>query len=163
MHPLEKVKSIVDLGVHFDSNLTFRDHISGKINRAYSVLGIIKRNFIYMDEHTFILLYKAMVHPHVEFANSVWCPFKLGDIKEIEKIQKQATKLLIKLKCKPHKDRLVHLNLPTLKYRRLSGDMIEVFKITHNIYDKTASPYLPFNIKANTRGNNYKLLSLLLA
>jgi len=28
-----------------------------------------------------------MVHPHVEFANFVWCPFKLGDIKEIEKIQ----------------------------------------------------------------------------
>jgi len=50
-HPLEKVKSIVDLGVHFDSNLTFRDHISEQINKAYSVLGIIKRNFIYMDEH----------------------------------------------------------------------------------------------------------------
>jgi len=41
-----------------------------------------------MDEHTSILLYKAMVRPHVEFANLVWCPLKLGDIKEIEKIQK---------------------------------------------------------------------------
>jgi len=29
-----------------------------------------------------------MVHSHVEIANSVWCPFKLGDIEEIEKIQK---------------------------------------------------------------------------
>jgi len=29
----------------------------------------------------------------------------------------------------------MHLKLPTLKYRRLRGDMIEVFKITHNIYD----------------------------
>jgi len=28
-----------------------------------------------MDEHTFILLYKAMVCAHVEFANSVLCPF----------------------------------------------------------------------------------------
>jgi len=53
---LEKVKSMLDLGVRFDSNLTFRDHISEKINKAYSVLGIIKRNFIYMDEDTFILL-----------------------------------------------------------------------------------------------------------
>jgi len=100
-----------------------------------------------------------MMHPHVEFANSVWCPYKLGDIKEIEKIQKRATKLLIKLKNKPYKDRLIHLNLPTLKYRRLRGDMIEVFKITHNMYDKTVSPYLPLNIKANTRGNNHKLLN----
>ena len=43
---------MVDLGVRFDNNLTFRDHISEKINKAYSVLGIIKRNFIYMDERT---------------------------------------------------------------------------------------------------------------
>jgi len=89
-----------------------------------------------MDEHTFILLYKSMVRPHVEFANSVWCPYKigvLGDLKEIEKIQKRATKLVIKLKNKSYVDRLIYLNLPTLKYRRLRGDMIEVFKITHNI------------------------------
>jgi len=74
LFPLEKVKSIVDLGVRFDSSLTFRDHISEKNNKAYSVLGIIKRNF---HIHTFILLYrprpKSMVRPHVEFANSVWC------------------------------------------------------------------------------------------
>jgi len=48
LFPLEKVKSIVDLGVRFDNNLTFRDHISEKVNKAYSVLGIIKRNFIYI-------------------------------------------------------------------------------------------------------------------
>ena len=41
-----------------------------------------------MDEHTCILLYKAMVCPHVEFANSFGCPFKLGGINETEKIQK---------------------------------------------------------------------------
>jgi len=30
LFPLEKVKSRVDLGVRFDSKLTFRDHISEK-------------------------------------------------------------------------------------------------------------------------------------
>ena len=48
-------------------------------------------------------VYKAMVRPHIEFANSVWCPYKLGDIKEIEKVQKRATKLIIK----PYRDRLL--------------------------------------------------------
>jgi len=100
---LEKVKSMVDLGVRFDSNLTFKDHISEKINKAYSVLGIIKRNFIYMDEHTFILCYKSMLRPHVEFANSVWCPYKIDDLKKIEKIQKRATKLAIKFKNKSYR------------------------------------------------------------
>ena len=47
----------------------------------------------------------------------------------------------------------------TLKYRRLRGDMIEVYKIIHNIYDSRASPYLPLNSRANTRGNDYKVLN----
>jgi len=81
---LEKVKSRVDLGVCFDSNLNFRDHMSEKINKAYSVLGFIERNFIYVDERTFILLYKSMECPHAEFANLVWCPFKIGDIRNQE-------------------------------------------------------------------------------
>jgi len=48
------------------------------------------------------------------------------------------------------------LNLPTLKYRRLRGDMIEVFKIMHNIYDSEVSPNRRYYPKSNTRGNKYK-------
>ena len=74
-----------------------------------------------------------MVRPHLEYANPAWCPYKQGDIKEIEKIQKRATKMVINLKKFPYKDSLMHLNLPPLKYRRLHGDTIEVFKITRSI------------------------------
>ena len=100
-----------------------------------------------------------MVRPHLEYANSVWCPYKQVDIKELKKIQKRATKLVINLKKIPYKDRLMHLKLPTLKYRRLRGDMIEVFKIMHNIYDPQVSPELRYYPKSNTRGNKYKLLN----
>jgi len=44
---LEKLNSTNDLGVIFDNNLTFRDHMTQKINKAHSTLGIVKRNFIY--------------------------------------------------------------------------------------------------------------------
>jgi len=89
----------------------------------------------------------------------VWCPYKQDDGKELEKIEKRAPKLVINFKKIPYKDRIMHLKLPTLKYRRLRGDMIEVFKITHNIYDPEVSPELRFNPKSNNRGNKYKLLS----
>jgi len=42
---LENVNSFKDLGVSFDNNLIFDKHISEKVNKAYSVLGIIKRSF----------------------------------------------------------------------------------------------------------------------
>jgi len=53
----------------------------------------------------------------------------------------------------------MRLKLPTLKYRRLRGDMTEVFKITHNLYDPEVSPELRYYPKSNTRGNKYKLLN----
>ena len=72
--------------------------------------------------HTsFLLLYKSMVRPHLEYANSVWCPYQKRDITEIEKVQKRATKLIISFKNMSYIDRLSRLKLPTLKYRRLRG------------------------------------------
>jgi len=50
-----------------------------------SMIQLIKRNFIHMDSRTFIMLYKALVRPHVEYANLVWSPYKEGDIEAISK------------------------------------------------------------------------------
>ena len=71
-----------------------------------------------MDKDTFILLYKAIVRPHLEYANSVWCPYKKGDIAGIEKVQKRDTKLVISLKHLSYIERLRQLKLPTVKYKR---------------------------------------------
>ena len=54
-------------------------------------------------------------------------------------------------------ERLKQLNLPTLKYKRLCGDMIEVFKLIHNYYDTEAAINLNFNTHSMTRGNTYEL------
>ena len=78
------------------------------------MLGIIKRNFIHMSSNTFILLYKSTVRPHLDYANSVWHPYKDGDIEDNEK-SKRATKLVITLRKLPYKDRLEHLHLVALK------------------------------------------------
>jgi len=76
IYNIEKVDCIKDLGILIDSQLTFKDNIRDKINKAYSMIGLLKRNFINIDCKTFILLYKALVRPHLEYANSVWLPYK---------------------------------------------------------------------------------------
>jgi len=49
------------------------------------------------------------------------------------------------------------LGLPTLKYRRLRNDMIEVFKITKHKYDYKVAPELIYNINKVTRANDFRL------
>ena len=58
---LEHLDSIKDLGVTFDSKLKFDQHINEKVNKSYSVLGLIYRNFRYTSSNTFVLLYKTLV------------------------------------------------------------------------------------------------------
>jgi len=65
----------------------------------------------------------------------------------------RATKLLSNSKSLSYKERITMLNLPTLKYRRLRGDMIEMYKIIANKQDGDVA--LKFNIipAATTSGN----------
>ena len=46
MIPLERGNKVLDLGVWFDEKLSFSEHIQTKINKAYMMLGIIKRIFL---------------------------------------------------------------------------------------------------------------------
>jgi len=58
---------------------------------------------------------------------------------EVEKVQRRATKQVKSQRGLSYEQRLKKLNLPTLKYRRHRGDMIEVYKILHGIYDTDIS------------------------
>ena len=156
-HKLEKLEYINDLGVIFDKHLKFDLHITEKVKKAYSILGIINRNFKLMTPNTFILLYKSMVRSHLEYANSVWSPIRIMDIEKIEQVQKRATKMIYSIKKMNYENRLKFLNLPTLKYRRLRGDMIETYKIITGKYDNNSVVNIEFNSQSSTRGNIYKL------
>jgi len=67
---------IKNLGVIFDKNLDLGLHIAEKINKAYSMLWLIKRNFKDIGKEAFLLLYKHLVRSHLEYGNSVWAPYK---------------------------------------------------------------------------------------
>ena len=55
--PMEYVESEKDIEVVIDNKLTFNQHISEKINKANSIMGVFRRTMEYMDCTTFKLLY----------------------------------------------------------------------------------------------------------
>ena len=82
------------MGVTSDSQLKSDRHIEDKINKAYSFLGIIKRNFTHLTKDAFLTLYKSLVRSHLEYAVQVWSPNTVAYIEKIEKVQMRATKIL---------------------------------------------------------------------
>ena len=82
------------------------------------------------------------MRPRLEYAASILNPYKKGYIDDLEKVQRRATKLLQNISHLSYPERLAALSLPTLVYRRISGDMIETFKILSNIYDSRVTNFL---------------------
>ena len=140
---LKQVKQEKDIGVIVDEQLKFESHIYEKINKANSMMGLICRSFIHMDEDMFKKLFKALVRPHLEYANSVWHPTKIKDITAIENVQRRATKYLPTPKNLTYEERLQKLDLPTLQFRRLRGDLIETYKLMTGKYDETVCNIMP--------------------
>ncbi|XP_069142206.1 uncharacterized protein [Argopecten irradians] len=125
---LDNITSEKDIGVTVDEDLNFRTHIQLGVNKANSILGLIKRTVTFLDEKMFKLLFKALVRPHLEYASSVWSPYMIKDIELIENVQQRATKLIPGFKDLPYPECLQRLNLPTLEHRRKRGDLINVFQ-----------------------------------
>ena len=69
--PMEYVETEQDIGVTIDNKLSFEQHMCEKINKANSIMGVIRRTMEYMDINLFKLLYTALVRPHLEYANSL--------------------------------------------------------------------------------------------
>jgi len=57
------------------------------LNKANSILGIIKINCRYLSQESFVMLYKALVRLHLEYANAVWSPYKKCDIMYLKKFK----------------------------------------------------------------------------
>ena len=124
-----------DLGVIIYSELLFEEHISNKVRVANAIVGLIRRRFTHLDCKSFTKIYTAFVRPHLEYAQSVWAPHFRKHINMLENVQIRASKLVDGLGNVGYPERLKRLNLPTLAYRRLRGDMIEIYKHFHT-YDK---------------------------
>ena len=145
-----------DLGVTFEDNLKFERHITDCVNKAQRVLSLIRRSFDYMEKDMFIILYKSIVRPLLEYSTMVWSPYLKKDIRKIENIQRRATKLVPEIRSFSYEDRLKALGLPTLEYRRDRYDMIQVFKALQGIDDIKWQSM--FNLSVNpTRGHPWKL------
>ena len=155
-HILEWTDLEKDIGLLIDESLSFNKHLITKVKKANSMFGLLRRIFQFMDKDTFKPLYQSLVRVHLDYVSSVWAPYKKKDIELIEKVQRRATRQIPGLSSLSYPDRLKTLNIPTLKYRRIRGDMIEVYKILHEVYDPLATIHLPRST-GPTRGHNLKL------
>ena len=136
---------------------TFTKHCEISVDKANGILGRIKSTFTFLDGPSLKSLYTALVRNHLEYCNVVWAPKYLKDSRLVENVQKRATKLVPGMESLSYQGRLKVLHIPSLKYRRQRGDMIQVYKYLHNKYTVPNDILELENKKCRTRGHSLKL------
>ena len=134
---LTTVESECDLGVLTNSTLDWSDNVKDSIAKANRMIGWISRNVIDRSREVMLLVYKALIRPHVEYCVQIWTPTaRQGNwptILALEKVQRKFTRLIEGVGVLPYGERLNKLGLTTLAERRIRGDLIETFKILSGI------------------------------
>lgn len=135
--PLMRINSIRDLGVVFNSKLSFENHVHNITSSAYKTLGFISRSLNKFKQiGTYMTLYNSYVRSILEYASSIWCPHSDNHITTIERVQKRFTRTIFRKFHYPYEKyhvRLIRLGMLSLENRRILNDELTLYKIKNGI------------------------------
>ncbi|XP_022162460.1 uncharacterized protein LOC111028218 [Myzus persicae] len=140
-HHLHRVNEFCDLGVIFESDLTFNHHIQHIINNSSSILGFITRNCKDFNNHnTLKILFMSLVRSKLEYNSTVWSPYLNTQIQCIENVQNRFLRFM-SYKCNiirvPHSSYqplLNTFNIQSLANRRKVNDLLFLFKLLNGFF-----------------------------
>ena len=93
-----------------------------------------------------LTLYCSLVRSNLEYCSVVSCPFTKRNVNKLERIQRRATRLILKSN-EPYDVRLRKLNLLTLEQRRFVVDVTLLPKAFNGHLDIDFSQFLDFIAK----------------
>ena len=162
-HELERKESMRDLGVIYDSKLTFNEHVDHVCGKARRMMGFVMRSGkFFKDPFTFTTLYNARVRSNVEYATVIWNPHTSTQKLKIERVQHKFLKF-VNMKCfHGHADDNINyaeiekrLRLDTLEMRRSIADVKFTTKSFNGLVDaQTFLHHLPRAETTTTRSEN---------
>jgi hypothetical protein len=89
---LETVHQYPYLGVELSEDLGWEPHINKVISKANRTLGFLRRNIYKCPHDIKSQAYISLVRLHLEYASSVWDPFRKCHINALEMVQRKAAR-----------------------------------------------------------------------
>ena len=111
------------------ADCSFKQHIDNMCQSAKNMCSWILRTFQSRSPDVMLTLWKSMVLPILDYCSQLWSPTKVGEIQQIEQVQKNFTRKIRSNSQEDYWCRLSRNNLYSLERRRERYRIIYVWKI----------------------------------
>ena len=118
-----------DLGVYIDRGLTFDDQVDKRATETEEHMTTIFNATDLLDPRTFKIIYQTDIISKLLYACCVWFPNHKKDEDRLERVQELATKQVKGMERKNYEERLRLLELPTVKFHKVTLTLIEMYRI----------------------------------
>ena len=123
-----------DLGLILQQNLGWSNHYDLISGKAYGQLSLICRTLFSFSTSTStkLKLYLSLVRSQLSYCSQLWRPAFIKDINALERIQRRATKFILRNPNMTYKERLTQLKLLPLMYHFELADIMFFIKSYNN-------------------------------
>ena len=145
-----------DLGVILSFDMQWRPHYTLITQRAYKMLGLTRRTFhLVIDVCAKHRLYLSLIRSHLLYCSPLWRPQLLLDIKNLETVQRRATKYITGNPSLDYRERLLSLHmLPLMMEYEVADILFFVKSLKEPSHHFNIEDYIQFNV-SNTRSSSY--------
>ena len=162
---LKTVDASRDLGIFVSKDLHWATHINSIIAKANKMLGFLRRNcYRHLPLDTQRTLYICLVRSHLTYACQVWSPISSGSLylmRNLERVQRRATRLITQNPELSYKSRLRCLKLLPLCYFYEYLDLLFLFRCLKGEISINIFQFVNFSTSTTRRGSSGLDLRLL--
>ena len=150
LHPAQKVKN---LGVWFDADFTFTDHVSNVCRNSFLQLRDLRRIRKYLSVEQTILVANALVSSPLDYCNSLFRSLSCTNLRRLQCIQNTLARIVTNHRRFTRASPILKsLHWLPVKYRSMFKVATFVYKfLTYNHPCYFSSSFVPYNCNYNTR------------
>ena len=153
---LEQVESMSYLGVTFNDDLKWSNHVSTISSKASRVLGMMKRNLWNFPKKVKEIAYTTIVRPKLEYACAALDPYLQNHTTSLERVQRKAARF-----CSNNyhptpsvTDMLHEFGWTPLELRRTMTRLALLYKMSRGQIDVDTETHLNPNTELRTRASH---------